>query len=160
MSVKSKILHISAFLLLTTSVFGAPFPRGCEVQGFAFTGRDLLLNDKGMQTFYLVHNHTPQTIQLQRIVDPTAFMSPPLTARIATDQWAAFASDVQNLPFECVYVHDTGTTVVNCYEVVEICQYPRAKFALSNMGNYWLSVNKEQSAIINDAVKKGIYLRW
>ena len=160
MLVKSTFFYISFLFLSTAPAWSTTFPHGCEVQGFAFTGRDLLVNNKGDQAFYLIHNNASQDIQLQRIEDPTAFMSPPLTAKISPDQWAAFASDIQNLPFECVYVHDNRTTTVNCSDVLDICQYPRAKFALSNMGNYWLSVDKDQRTIINDAVAKGIYLHW
>jgi hypothetical protein len=87
-------------------------------------------------------------------------MSPPLQATLEQKNWAAFASDVKNLNFKC-YQHDAeNTSPVNCSDVLEVCRYPRVRFALSNMGNYWISSNKTQSAVIQDSVAKGIYLKW
>ena len=87
-------------------------------------------------------------------------MTPPLQASIDPMNWAAFASDVKNINFKCYQHVNENTVNINCEDVLEICQYPRVRFALSNMGTYWISANKSQNAIIQDAVAKGIYLKW
>ncbi|STX29161.1 Enhanced entry protein EnhB [Legionella beliardensis] len=147
------------FLLANTLAY-AGFPRGCEVTGFGYNGTNLVVNDKGGQTFYLLQNRSNRPIELRRIETQEVFMSPSLTAKIEPTNWAAFASDVENLHFQCFYMEESNNTLVDCREVLDICQYPRVKFALSNMGNYWVSVNKSQRNVINDATAKGIYLRW
>ena len=136
------------------------FPHGCEVTGFGFSQSYLVVNDSGAQAFYLIQNRSAAPVELQRYETREVFMSPPLSAKIAPSNWAAFASDVENLYFQCFASENDTTTKIDCRDVLDVCQYPRAKFALSNMGNYWVSTNKSQTQTINEAASKGIYLRW
>lgn len=159
MAVSTKYLLLTAVLLSNLSIAGS-FPRGCEVTGFGYNGTNLVINDNGEQTFYLVQNRSARNIELERVETRDVFMSPPLTAKLDPTNWAAFASDIQSLHFQCFNVEGANTEKVDCRDVLDICQYPRAKFALSNMGNYWVSINKEQRQVISDSVAKGIYLRW
>lgn len=148
------------FLLGFNNGYAEAFPRGCEVTGFGFNSGHLVLNEAGNQSFYLIKNHSATPIQLQRVETHDVFMSPPLTAKFEPTSWAAFASDVENFHFECLTTDAESITTIDCRDVLEVCQYPRVRFALSNMGNYWVSVNKTQQQVINDAVAKGIYLKW
>ncbi len=136
------------------------FPKGCEVSGYAFMGANLVVNNSGQQQYYLIHNFSSNTIEMERLVSKEEFMSPPLMAKLNPSNWGAFSSDIKSLNFQCFYVNDEGSERVNCQEVIEVCQYPRVKFALSNMGNYWVSTNKDVRQIIKDSTAKGIYLRW
>lgn len=155
----SKILFVS---LCTTQVVYAntSFPRGCEVTGFAYQQNFLVLNESGDQSYYLIQNRTDAKIELERHETSEAFMTPPLQATLDPMNWAAFASDVKNLNFKCYKHQEENTSMVNCSEVLDVCQYPRVRFALSNMGNYWISENKTQDEVIKDSVAKGIYLKW
>lgn len=156
-----KFTSVIAFLLfcLQTS-FAGTLPRGCEVVGFSFVQNNLILNDKGDQTFYLIQNHAENQVTLERIEAQEAFMSPKLTTKLDSARAAAFASDVQDLNFQCFMQVEGKPSVVNCAEMLDVCQYPRAKFPLSNMGNYWISTNKAAVQVIKDAAAKGILLRW
>lgn len=145
---------------ICVSAAAATFPRGCEVTGFGYNGTNLVVNDNGDQAYYLIQNRSDRVIELQRVEMRDVFMSPPLIARLEPENWAAFASDIQNFPFQCFSIEETNTAKIDCREVLDVCQYPRAKFALSNMGNYWVSTNKEQRLVIKDSTAKGIYLRW
>lgn len=136
------------------------FPRGCEVTGFGYYQNYLILNESGQQTYYLVQNRTDQKIELERHETDDVFMSPPLQASLDPMNWAAFASDVRNVNFKCYKTADNNTALVNCQDVLEVCQYPRVRFALSNMGNYWIAINKSQHDVIEESVAKGIYLKW
>ncbi|MFW2569726.1 enhanced entry protein EnhB [Legionella sp. 29fVS95] len=150
------------------------FPHGCEVSGFGFSQDRLVVNDDGQQTFYLIQNRSNVQIELQRFETREVFMSPSLTVKLDPSNWAAFASDIANLNFQCFSrkqentpenetnneVNTPSATPVDCRTVLDVCQYPRVKFALSNMGNYWVSTNKSQQDVINEATRKGIYLRW
>ncbi|MCP0913266.1 MULTISPECIES: enhanced entry protein EnhB [Legionella] len=156
-------IFVSFLILLSFNDIGfaATFPHGCEVTGFGFNTNYLVLNEKGDQTFYLIQNRSNMQIELERYEIRDVFMSPKLQSKIDAQNWSAFASDVQNLHFKC-YAHQdaNNTSLVNCSDVLEVCQYPRVKFALSNMGNYWVSTNKPQNQVIKDAAAKGILLRW
>ncbi len=156
--IKTSLL-ITALFMGNAQAIGA-FPRGCEVSGFGYNQDYLILNETGKQTYYLIQNHSDSKIELEHPASEEAFMSPPLHATLEPMNWGAFASDVKNLNFKC-YKHIGETTAsVECRDVLDICQYPRVRFALSNMGNYWVSFNKSQNAIIQDSVDKGIYLKW
>lgn len=155
---------ISSSIVLSSLTFGlsqaSTFPRGCEVSGFGYDHNFLILNQSGEQSYYLIQNRSGNKIELERFETTDAFMTPPLQASLDADQWGAFASDVKNLNFKCYTHQKENTALIDCREVLDICQYPRVKFALSNMGNYWISINKTQSAVIQDSVAKGIYLKW
>lgn len=147
-------------LLMTNAQAVSSFPRGCEVSGFAYSQNYLLLNDNGKQTYYLIQNHSDVQVELEHQAEDEAFMSPPLHATLEPMNWGAFASDIKNLNFKCYKHVDETSLAVDCRDVLDVCQYPRVRFALSNMGNYWVSFNKSQNAIIQDSVAKGIYLKW
>lgn len=157
---KKNIQMLFIFLSLFSSFQLMAYPRGCEVKGFSFDFHYLILNPEGDQTFYLLQNVSPAQIELRRHETRNVFMSPVLLAHIDAGRWAAFASDEKNMQFKC-YSNENGESIqVDCRDVLDICQYPRVKFALSNMGNYWVATNKSQSRIIKDAISKGILLRW
>lgn len=158
----NKYMLVSAAMsvLLTTTAQGSAFPRGCEVTGFGYNGTNLVVNESGNQAYYLIQNRSNKNIEMQRYETREVFMSPSLTAKILPDNWAALASDIANFNFQCFSVEETNSEKVDCREVLDVCQYPRARFALSNMGNYWVSINKSQRQIITDSVGKGIYLKW
>jgi hypothetical protein len=87
-------------------------------------------------------------------------MSPPLLANLAPDNAATFASDVANLQFRCYKQEEGNTALLKCQDVLDVCQYSRVKFAVSNMGNYWISVNKPLKEVITATAKSGIWLYW
>ena len=87
-------------------------------------------------------------------------MSPKLHSKLDSSSWAAFATDTPSMHFKCFIQDGEITTPLNCSDVLAVCQYPKARFALSNMGNYWVSTNKELAQVIKDTAAKGIYLKW
>ena len=88
------------------------------------------------------------------------FMSPKLKSILRSDHWSAFASDISSYAFQCFLSEGEQRRQVACEDFLDICQYPRVKFALSNRGTYWVSTNKSSKNVIQEAVTKGIYLRW
>ncbi len=148
-------------LLYTTATAATSFPRGCEVTGYGFVDNDLVLNEKGGQAYYMIQNRSEKKIELEHHnTNPDAFMSPKLENKFDPLRWSAFASDVENMHFRCYTQENDDRMLVNCRDALDVCQYPRAKFALSNMGNYWVSTNKPLEQVVKDTVAKGIYLRW
>ncbi|WP_058534984.1 hypothetical protein [Legionella saoudiensis] len=155
----STSIILSSLLMSSAHAVGS-FPRGCEVTGFGYNQNFLVLNETGKQAYYLIQNHSNTTIEMEHQASEEAFMSPPLHATFDPMNWGAFASDVKNLNFKCYKHEGEATVLVDCHTVLDICQYPRVRFALSNMGNYWVAFNKSQNAIIQESVNKGIYLKW
>lgn len=136
------------------------FPRGCISQDHAFSNYNLLINETGGQRLFLIYNHSTALIELERQSTPDAFMSPSLSVQLGAGFWSAFASDITGLVFECHVKEGDNVRRVDCHDALSVCEYPHVKFALSNMGNYWVSANKPQREILEDAAAKGIYLKW
>ncbi len=156
-----RLASLGLISLVASTIYASGFPRGCEVSGFNYSDNYLILNQAGRQAFYLMQNRSNQSIQLERHETHDVFMSPKMEANLAPGAWAAFASDEQNLNFQCAIKKDENKADrVDCGSVLDICQYPRARFALSNMGNYWVATNRPQNLVIKEAVAKGIYLKW
>lgn len=155
-----RLISFGLLSLAITSAFANNFPRGCEVTGFGFNQNYLVLNPSGQQAFYLIQNKTNRPIYMERHETRDVFMSPKLEVNLLATYWAAFASDETNMNFQCFTKDNETLSPVLCNDVIDVCQYPRARFALSNMGNYWVSTNKPQNLVIKEAVAKGIYLKW
>ncbi|PJD91397.1 MAG: enhanced entry protein EnhB [Legionella sp.] len=168
MSFYKKLATVFALSLSSISLAQPPappsiFPRGCESSDFAFQKNFLVLNQFGKQSFYLIQNHSNQAIELEHYeTKPDAFMSPKLEAKLGPSHWSAFASDIPHLYFQCFVRQQDGDTRVeiNCSDVLDVCKYPRVKFALSNQGNYWVSTDKVRQQVLTDATAKGIFLHW
>lgn len=154
------LIACTSFFIQSQYAQADGFPKGCAVTGYGYQSQYLVLNDTGAQTLFLIRNRVDKLVEMQRHETKDVFMSPPLKGTIESLKWGAFASDEQNTYFKCYIREGENTAMVNCQDVLDVCQYPRVKFALSNMGNYWVSYNKTQNQVINDAVNKGIYLRW
>lgn len=147
-------------IILTTSLYAESFPNGCEARNYKFEGNDLIINETGDQRLYLLYNHSNEVIELTRRGSGELFMSPSLLVKLSPKTWGAFASDIPYLAFQCHINNGQNVRKINCGATLDVCEYPRAKFALSNMGNYWVSANKSKHEIVSDAASKGIYLRW
>jgi hypothetical protein len=154
------LLLLTGLVMVTAQTWADGFPKGCEPRDYQFSNNNLVLNESGVQRLFVIYNQSTLSVEMQRRQTNDTFMSPSLSVSLAAGSWSAFASDLQNLEFECHVTKDENTQKVNCAQHLSVCEYPRAKFALSNMGNYWVSANKGQRDVINDAAAKGIYLHW
>lgn len=162
MSFYKKMVTLLALLLPTLAAAQADFPKGCEGNGFVFYQNYLVLNEHGKQMFFLIYNHGNDAIEFEHYeTKADAFMSPKLESKLSPTHWSAFASDVPELYFQCFTRKGEAEHVaVNCQDYLDVCQYPRVKFALSNQGNYWVSTDKVKQKVISDAIAKGIFLHW
>lgn len=157
---KKLIIAFSLTFIVTNAGATSQFPRGCEVTGFRYNNNFLILNERGEQAYFLLQNRSNKPVELEVHESKDVFMSPKLHSKVEPLQWSAFASDIENQAFKCSIQEGEDTKIINCGDVLEVCQYPRVRFALSNMGNYWVSTSKEQGQVIKDTVAKGIWLRW
>lgn len=137
------------------------FPRGCEPSGFTFREGKLVLNQdtaQATQTLYFLHNISDNATHLHFIKDPKAFMNPSWSSDLASDNWSAFATDKDGITFRCKEKNKAGKKI-DCDQILEICQYKNAKFATSNLGNYWIATNTSQKSVMQAASRKGILLK-
>lgn len=140
------------------------FPSGCHAVGYTFTDGRLVLTplkiEEYDQTIFFMHNVSNDNLKIKFHPTRNTELYPNWETNVNYSQWAAFATDKQGLQFSC-YSQDYGnyTHEVNCATALKVCQYPRAKFAEHNNGNYWVTSNKPKYTARNDAIRKGILLR-
>ncbi len=161
---KLRSIAIALLIVATAPTFGKvltrPFFLGCHPVGFAFSENGIILNpltvEDQQQTLYLFHNRSIADIKIKanEQVDPN--LVPSLTVKLNGDSWGAFATLKSGLVFLCYT--DQGAQV-NCQNVLEVCQYPRAKFSGANNGTYWVSSNQTKFAARDEVVHKGILLK-
>lgn len=160
-SKNSSLVFMTYFTFFIVNISSAStFPRGCEVSGYGYQQNFLTLNEKGTPSLFLIENNSREAIELELYEANSEQMSPKLHSKLDQGRWAAFASDVRSQHFKCYTQQGDTINIINCSDVLDVCQYPRVKFALSNMGSYWVSTNKEQGQVIHDAAAKGIFLHW
>lgn len=162
-----RILVLISFLFFSPLILAATtFPRGCEAVGFQYINNEIKLqpvkNEKNeVQTLYLLHNQAKFIIEVQNKVDKELIVAPIWKVSLRQKRWAAFAIDKKSILFNCKKPERNGTVAaINCQDVLAICQYPRAKFSLSNLGTYWVTNNRSKNEVVRRASGKGILLRW
>jgi hypothetical protein len=168
MYIKNSIMHRFVVVLGVFALgisFAYAYPKGCVPVDYTYSVDDVVLNESGVQRVYFFNNHGHQPVELVRHEDSDAEMNPSLNAKLDPGGWSAFASNIAYLYFSC-YVPKSAEDgnisrfKVRCQDVIDICAYPRAKFAVSNEGNYWITSNKPQMDILKEVAAKGIYLHW
>lgn len=161
------LLFLLSLFTITLSAEDKPkkfFP-GCHEVGHEFVNGRLVLKPVQVedydQTLYFVHNLSYDRVKLQYDRDSGSAIYPLWGASLKADRWASFATDKDDLQFQCFSDYSSGfSEPINCDSVIEVCQFPRAKFAEHNRGNYWIPSNKSKYSTRNDAIRYGILLRW
>lgn len=151
---------LSILLASTGANAEVSFPRGCESIGFHYSNDLLVLNEQGHQTLYMIRNKSNHRVHLQYKEVKPVFMSPGWRTELKAQRWAAFASNETEMNFQCSIINRREIFIIPCKQVLDVCQYSRAKFAGSNMGNYWVAENKSLKGAIRASIKSGILLRW
>lgn len=153
---KSAIACLLFLTYTSLSLANTPFPKGCEQVGYHFDGDELILNEDNEQTLYFIENNSNYRLQLKYDEKRNVFMSVGWQTVLNKKKWAAFASDTKAQHFQC----SIKDKKVRCHTHLRVCQYPRVKFAMSNMGSYWVATNVSLWQAKRTAIKKGILLRW
>lgn len=155
---------LSLAFLANSAMAARDFPRGCEAIGYEFQDGQLVLQPKpeeGQQALYMIHNISNDNIVIANEPPEDAIVAAVWETDVKRYRWASFAMNKSDVRFNCnVVKYRDDKQKVNCADVVKVCTYPRAKFALGNMGTYWVTTNKSQSDAVRKAIQKGILLRW
>lgn len=162
--IKKLILSVASVILVSTlpAHAAAPkkFPNGCREVGFEFKDGKLILNpvsEEGeIQTVYLVHNNSDNAVKFESEKLPGQVFAPNYKHTIDSNLWSSFSLGDPRVQFVC----KSDDATVNCNDVVEVCQYTRAKFASHNGGTYWIKKSETQSQAVRSIISNGVLLRW
>ncbi len=159
------MLLLSLFFAHNAYSAARKFPHGCRTVGFGFAHGLLVLqstNEDGPQTLYLIHNTAHEPIMMQQDKKKSEIFKSAYKNIIEPDEWAVFATDKNDLRMRCstTFNEEEGHQV-SCADLLELCQYNRAKFGPSNGGNYWVVPSEPvQKTAVRKTIKNGILLRW
>ena len=160
------MIGVSAALFVSESSAKptAKFPHGCKEVGYVFENSRVILRPMvidSKQTLYFFYNKSYYEIYLKYQKPSHLTFSADHKTYIDGDRWTALAMDESEMQFTCSLVNGTRPMgQIDCARVLEVCQYPRAKFADSNMGIYWVIENSGLWRTIRKAIEVGILLRW
>lgn len=139
---------------------GKQFPHGCRTVGYEFQHRLLLLKPVSetpkITTLYLIHNRSHYAVSLAVVKLSSQPFSPSYKNTISAGQWGAFALNQSLLQLSC----NANGFQVDCQNVLELCQYNRAKFAEHNQGTYWIIRDGSRHKAVRGSINNGILLRW
>lgn len=141
------------------------FPKGCRAIGYAYQERKLVLtptNDEfERQTLYLIKNKSNRPITLLASDANYDLLGMNWEMTTKPNQWSSFALNKSRLPFVCKREINRNTQeVVDCGDVIEVCEYNNAKFGEHILGSYWVITNQTAATVVSKTIKKGILLRW
>ncbi len=138
------------------------YPHGCRELGYEFESSLLILKpvseSEDIQTVYLVHNKAPHPVHFIAKRDPKDYTAPPFENVIRGGQWGAFAMNQAAVEFICSTPDQAQT--INCGDVLELCQYTRAKFGTAINGTYWIMPSSSQKEAVRRTIHDGVLLRW
>lgn len=160
------IASLSVFISTNSLAAKRKFPHGCKPVGYQFTYGALELKPvsetQKIQTVYLIHNISHRVVELEAQKLAHHPVSPGYVTELDGDLWTAFVQDEPIVKFTCKFVYgDDEKQTTACNEVLELCQYPRAKFAGHNGGSYWVKQQGESlKQAIDSVIENGVLLRW
>lgn len=155
---------VLAASVLSANAEPKQFPNGCKPVGFSYENGKLNLtpvsSSENVQTIFLFHNRSPQSIKFVSEKLPGQDFVPQYIHAMAPEQWSAFSISSKHLQFTCSSNDGEASSPISCEGSLDICQYPRAKFADHNSGTYWLKSASTMQEMIQVIVDDGILLRW
>lgn len=158
------LAFVLAALVLSANAEPKQFPNGCKPVGFSYVDGKLVLTpiftSENVQTIFLFHNRAGHPVRFVSEKMPGQDFVPQYIHSIDPDQWSAFSMSSKHLQFACSSHDGEISSPVSCSETLDVCQYPRAKFADHNSGTYWLKNGATLQEMIQIIVDDGILLRW
>ncbi|MDQ2994471.1 MAG: hypothetical protein M3R00_05945 [Pseudomonadota bacterium] len=140
------------------------FPSGCYQKGYSFN-YNVLQFDVGekdiMQSMYFVHNLSKQTVNLYQMRTGEEPFVVHINNSITAKRWAVFATDEKLSRFICTIPSNKSTygKIINCGDVLDVCQYSNVVFAPNGHGNYWAVTNLGMRAAQSSVIQQGTLLK-
>ncbi len=139
------------------------FPVGCHKIGYKFDLYNVIFtpsNKKYSQTAYFIHNISNRTVYMLQANDGSEPYIVHIDGNIDPNRWSVLAVSESDIKYVCAnYDKANGDyRVISCQGVLDICEFPRAKFGTNHRGTYWLTLNKSRKSAVNAARWHGVLL--
>lgn len=139
----------------------ARFPIGCRPVGFEQRLKVLSLfpgREGALQSMYFFYNQLPQAISLYQMRGEESEYTTRFNHTIRANSWAVLATGEPLVKFICTLGDgkDSYGKIVDCAEIVKVCEYVHVKFGLNNKGNFWIVESNSRNGAVNEVVHYGI----
>lgn len=161
----SLIIFLTNYIIAKESKDETTFPGGCRNVGYSFKYYVLNLHPYAAgksQSIYFIHNETMQTIGLYQMRSGDEPYVMHMNNAIRPNQWGVYATDEKQVKFICVKASKKYKygEIVNCKDVLALCEFTNVKFAPNNHGNYWAVGSNSKSGAKWQVIYQGVLLRW
>lgn len=139
------------------------FPVGCKPFGYKFDLYNVIFipsKRKNSQTIYFIKNISNKTVCLLQSNDGSNPYIIHIDGNIAPHKWSVLSVSEKKIKFICTNynTHKNDHRVINCQNVLRICEFSRSKFGTNHRGTYWLTLNQSRKAAINITRFHGVLL--
>lgn len=136
-------------------------PIGCKNLGFQFDMKALHLKSESAeakQSLYFVYNLSKYDIGLFQMLGEESARSMYLNHKVGSRQWAVLSTSEKDMHYICTIMDGKKAygKVVDCADMIKVCQYNNVRFGLNNQGNYWLANSSTRNGAVNAVVHYGI----
>ncbi len=139
------------------------FPVSCKLMGYKYDLYNVIFtpsNKKYSQTAYFIHNISNRTIYMLQVNDGSEPYIVHVDGNIDPNRWSVLAVSDHRIKYICTNYdkRNNDYRVINCHGMLDICEFPYAKFGTNHRGTYWLTLNKSRKAAVRTARWHGVLL--
>ncbi|HFE8340661.1 TPA: endopeptidase IV [Legionella pneumophila] len=137
------------------------FPLGCTAVGYQQNLKVLTLlpgKEGALQSMYFIYNTLPETVSLYQMHDKESLYSYWLNHSIRGNSWAVLAAGEKEVKFICTLGDGKKSygKILDCADVIKVCEYVNVKFGLNNKGNFWIVDSNTRNGAVSQVVHYGI----
>lgn len=139
------------------------FPIGCVHSGYKFDLYNIILTPSTKeypQTIYFIRNKSNQEIYMLQAHNGHDSYVIHVDGSIRPLRWSVLAVSEPKLKYICASYDKRKQEhrVLNCKNVLELCEFPRARFGTNHRGTYWLTLNQSRTGAVRVARYHGVLL--
>ena len=139
------------------------FPIGCKPMGYKFDLYNVIFrpsNKMYSQTVYFILNKSNMIIHLLQVSNGNELYLVHIDGNIYPNKWSVLAASETEIKYICTQYNEykDDHRVLNCQKVLDICEFPRARFGTNHRGTYWLTLNQSLISALKVARFHGVLL--
>jgi hypothetical protein len=139
------------------------FPVGCKQSGYKFDLYNVIFTPstkKYSQTIYFIKNISNKAVHLLQASDGNDPYILHIDGKIASHRWSVLSVSEHRIKFICTNYNKrkNDRQVINCQNVLRICEFSRSRFGTNHRGTYWLTLSKSRRSAVNITRFHGVLL--
>jgi hypothetical protein len=141
------------------------FPGGCEPRGYKFDLYNVIFIPSSQrhsysQTVYFIHNVSNATVHLLQASNGDKPYIIHVNGSISPKTWSVLSVSEPKIKYICTNYdrYNQDHRVINCQNVLDICEFPYTRFGPNHHGTYWLTLNRSRNSAVRATRFHGILL--